>query len=1245
MTHAQVLFRLLAALLPVAAISPGHAQVQDSFCASVRVEVHQEFTLARQGFEATMRLTNELPDSPLTDVHIEITFKDSSGNTVTATQDPNGQDALFFYRLQFHEGLTSVDGSGAIAADSEAELRWLIVPTADAAGNSPNGSPYLIGAEVSYRVNGAENTIPVAPDFIQVKPVPRLSLDYFIPEQVFGDDPFTQSVEEEPIPFELGLRVANTGLATAYALQIDSAQPEITENKQGLLVDFQLLGARLGDAPATPSLFLNLGDVESQAAIVAAWTMTTSLTGQFKRFTTDIRHAEELGGQLTSLIESPRTHKLVHRVQVDLPGRDEISDFLAKESLGDLRVYESDGTEFPVTDVSENSQLTVGSTDPLQQTVQLQLVGGLVYAQIPDLNEGAKTLVGVTRSDGKVLSARNAWLSKRQDDTTHEYTYFVNIFDSVVEGQPTGEYLLSFANPIASEATPELDVPNTIDAVDGVSLSFVVSAFVGDGSIPSLAMESAPETAQFSDAGDGTGVFDWPVPPGRLGDFTVIFSAVSRNERAEGQTLIRVRRPGDSDADYMDDSWEMAHFGSLEQDGSGDWDGDGISDLDEYLNQTDPTTADDPWSVIRIGSLEVGDQPVAVPGATANDVVLLGPPSDLTADPGLAVISVVDETQMGVRIREWNYLDGVAPNQAISYLVLPVGRYSLADGTVWEAGYFDLEGDRNWQPQSFKLDFPEEPTVYLSSQPSAGPLASLRTRAISRSGFETAQFVEEAQRGSTIPQSRIHYLAIWSPGTAASLVSANAEFAFSSQQLDLALQQRDLDWDLTQREEISADEETDHVGETVQLLKIGQYAFAQIASDREDDPLILYATLADRDQDSMADAFERRYGLDPQDPTDAGQDLDGDGYSNLAEYLANTNPADASSLPDQLRLKFGQVQAGQSWREVTWAQTNEQTVPLVFLGPATNNDPYPGIATLSDTTANGFAYRYRNLHTREGEHGEETLSYLAMVPGRYSMPDGAVWEAGSFDLPLAETWYQLDYLSAFPQTPALYLSVQSPDYGGIARARSVELNTFEIIINRLEPDAPLENIHVAYLAVYHPTGAGTLELSGNTINYQTMTQDTNHRVSDVGGTPLRLEMPASVTGNIEHGIERIAVLDLHSEQGTVWLAQDTSASDTAPAVPRIWSIVDGDNDGIPDLQELRYGANPRNASDAAQDSDHDGFRNFAEILFGTDPFDANDSPGPNDALQTIPENPEDWWNERPTNPGVVNQSGNDNAAQ
>ena len=48
----------------------------------------------------------------------------------------------------------------------------------------------------------------------------------------------------------------------------------------------------------------------------------------------------------------------------------------------------------------------------------------------------------------------------------------------------------------------------------------------------------------------------------------------------------------DADGDDMADDWETAYFGDTDRDGSGDYDGDGTTDQQEYANGTDPTNLD-----------------------------------------------------------------------------------------------------------------------------------------------------------------------------------------------------------------------------------------------------------------------------------------------------------------------------------------------------------------------------------------------------------------------------------------------------------------------------------------------------------------------------------------------------------------------------------------------------------------------------------------------------------------------------
>ncbi len=74
----------------------------------------------------------------------------------------------------------------------------------------------------------------MTPAPILAEPLPSLALDYFLPTEVYGLNPLTPQVAQPLIPFSFGVRVINTGAGPANNFSINSGQPQITANAQGL---------------------------------------------------------------------------------------------------------------------------------------------------------------------------------------------------------------------------------------------------------------------------------------------------------------------------------------------------------------------------------------------------------------------------------------------------------------------------------------------------------------------------------------------------------------------------------------------------------------------------------------------------------------------------------------------------------------------------------------------------------------------------------------------------------------------------------------------------------------------------------------------------------------------------------------------------------------------------------------------------------------------------------------------------
>ena len=582
-----VILLLLMLLLDMQATA---SYAADSLCARVKIEIKQELTLERQAFDANMVINNGLEGVTLEAVQVDVVFTDENGISVRATSDPNDTDAEFFIRIDSMEGIDSVDGAGMVAPLTSADIHWLIIPAAGTGGSLPSGKLYYVGATLTYFIGSEEYLIEVSPDYIFVKPMPMLTLDYFLPEDVYGDDAFTQEIEP-PIPFTLGVRVNNTGDGVARNLKIESAQPRIVENEQGLLVDFKIIGSTVDDQPDTPSLLIDFGDIDAHTGKMGRWSMTSTLSGEFVEFTAEFTHADELGGELTSLLEATTTHTLLGDVLVDLPGRDGVRDFLAQDAL--IRVFESNATDTTVTDVSGGASLGSGSQAGSVVTYNLTVTptGGFLYAKVPDPQAGSREVVHTVRSDGKILPLDNVWTSKKRRED-NGWDYFINLFDV----NSPGAYTLSLDIPVIQESAPVLQFIPDRTAPETTQVSFIVEASDPNGQTTILTATQLPAGAVFADQGNGTAIFDWTPPVGSADTYPIVFRASDGTLGTAQLAQIIVVDPAeyDSDEDGLSDQWELENFGNLDRDGSGDFDGDGISDLDEFLNGTDPLGLDGP---------------------------------------------------------------------------------------------------------------------------------------------------------------------------------------------------------------------------------------------------------------------------------------------------------------------------------------------------------------------------------------------------------------------------------------------------------------------------------------------------------------------------------------------------------------------------------------------------------------------------------------------------------------------------
>jgi len=436
---------LCLCLLPAGVLAQ---EQQQGLCAEVKIVISQQLTLERVGFLATLQITDNDANNPITGFNANLTFENPTFSTNGVVNDSS---SLFFVQPPTLQNVTNVSGAGVIGPGETATISWFIIPTVSAGGTTPTGVRYNVGANLGGLVNGV--AIPAAamsvfPAPITVEPDAQLQITYFQPRDVTGMDPFTGL--GAPIPFTFGVLVQNVGYGPANNVVIASQQPKIVSNEQNLLLVAQLLGSRVNDSPlSNANLTVNLGTLQPGQGTKGAWDMICTLSGTFLSVAANYTHSTALGGQETSLIKSVNAYLFLHEVLDDQPGRDGIRDFLADTSgtldaLDNLipdSLYESQGGVYPVNLLTNAS--VAGSGNPFQVNLTAN-ISGWGFMRLNDPGQALRPIGSVVRSDGKVLNTNNYWTNIHYNPGTNFKDTYLNIFDYVGLGAYT--YTVTYTN-------------------------------------------------------------------------------------------------------------------------------------------------------------------------------------------------------------------------------------------------------------------------------------------------------------------------------------------------------------------------------------------------------------------------------------------------------------------------------------------------------------------------------------------------------------------------------------------------------------------------------------------------------------------------------------------------------------------------------------------------------------------------------------------------------------------------------
>ncbi len=165
---------------------------------------------------------------------------------------------------------------------------------------------------------------------------------------------------------------------------------------------------------------------------------------------------------------------------------------------------------------------------------------------------------------------------------------------------------------------------------------------------------------------------------------------------------------------------------------------------------------------MEFGELLVNDQwqQVDFVKSYEDPIVVAQPLSANGPDPAVVRLDRVGATGFKIRVQEWDYLDGIHPNETVSYLVMERGRHQLPDGAWAVADRLQTSATNAFVSQTFSTPFTQVPVMLaaVSSVKEADAVA-VRLRSITTTGFRIGMREQESSTQKHATES-IDYVAL-----------------------------------------------------------------------------------------------------------------------------------------------------------------------------------------------------------------------------------------------------------------------------------------------------------------------------------------------------------------------------------------------------------------------------------------------------------------------------------------------------
>jgi len=226
-------------------------------------------------------------------------------------------------------------------------------------------------------------------------------------------------------------------------------------------------------------------------------------------------------------------------------------------------------------------------------------------------------------------------------------------------------------------------------------------------------------------------------------------------------------------------------------------------------------------------------------------------------------------------------------------------------------------------------------------------------------------------------------------------------------------------------------------------------------------------------------------------------------YVFTQDAVSNNNGGGQNNPPGPAYIgETGQVQAGLSWVSVQLQQTYQN--PVVVAGAASSNQSYRAAVRVRNVSSGSFEVRLDNWDCSYSQHSAETINYLVVEAGTYTLPNGSQLSAG-ITTNVKDRFLVQSLPAGFATTPVLLVQCATDNYNGSLVTRINHRNTnagqVDLRVQNQEGQGAVtvgEDVHwVAVAAGVQATGlACEAQLSGRYVKHKWYTLGFNQSYSN-----------------------------------------------------------------------------------------------------------------------------------------------------